>query len=119
VMIGGVVDPIVGGCIDADAIQGVSRMNIDRCFVGACAVSPDGGVSAFHSADAAFKRALVAASRERLVLATTDKLDTRAPYRVVEIGDIGCFVLEHDADRRIVGALSRAGAAVLKAGRPA
>jgi DeoR/GlpR family transcriptional regulator of sugar metabolism len=118
VMIGGVVDPVVGGCIDADAVQAVTRMNIDRCFVGACAVSPDGGVSAFDAADAAFKRALAAASRERLVLATSDKLGARAPYRVVEVGGIGCFVLEHDADRRIASALTRGGASVLKALRP-
>jgi DeoR/GlpR family transcriptional regulator of sugar metabolism len=119
VMIGGVVDPVVGGCVDGDAVQAVAHMNIDRCFVGACAISPDGGVSAFDAADAAFKRALAAASRERLVLATSDKLGARAPYRVVEVGKIGCFVVEYDADRRVVTALSRGGAVVLKALRPA
>jgi len=119
VLIGGVVDPLVGGCVDPDAVEFVSRMNIDRCFVGACAVSPDGGISAFHSADASFKRALVAASRERLVLVTTDKLGERAPYRLAQVGQIGCYVVEDDAGQGALDALALAGATVLKAARPA
>ena len=39
VMVGGAVDPIVGGCIDATAVLAIGHMNIDRCFLGACAVS--------------------------------------------------------------------------------
>ncbi len=119
VLVGGHVDPLVGGCVDTDAIQFVSRMNIDRCFVGACAVSPDGGVSAFHSADASFKRALVAASRENLVLVTTDKLSERAPYRVANVEQIGCYVVEHAAGAAELKKLARAGATLLKAAKPA
>ena len=119
VLVGGTVDPLVGGCVDADAIQFVSRMNIDRCFVGACAVSPDGGISAFHAADASFKRVLVAASRENLVLVTTDKLGERAPYRVARVGQIGCYVVENAAGAAALRNLARAGATLLKAAKPA
>jgi DeoR/GlpR family transcriptional regulator of sugar metabolism len=94
-------------------------MNIDRCFVGACAVSPDGGVSAFHSADASFKRALVAASRENLVLVTTDKLSERAPYRVAQVEQIGCYVVEDAAGAAELRKLAKAGATLLKAAKPA
>ena len=119
VLVGGTVDPLVGGCVDADAIQFVSRMNIDRCFVGACAVSPDGGISAFHAADASFKRVLVAASRENLVLVTIDKLGERAPYRVARVGQIGCYVVENAAGAAALRNLARAGATLLKAAKPA
>ena len=117
-LVGGHVDPLVGGCVDADAVQFVSRMNIDRCFVGACAVSPDGSISAFHSADASFKRALVGASRENLVLATTEKLSARAPYRVAEVAQIGCYVVEDDAGKPELKKLAKAGATLLKAAQP-
>ena len=119
VLVGGHVDPLVGGCVDADAVQFVSRMNIDRCFVGACAVSLDGGVSAFHPADAGFKRALVAASRENLVLVLADKLGQRAPYRVANLGQIGCHVVERAASAADLRKLAKAGATLLKAGTPA
>ena len=118
ILVGGVVDPVVGGCVDAEAVQCVARMNIERCFVGACAVSADGGVSAFHPADATFKRALVAASRLRLVLATTDKLATHAPHRVARIDEIAVLVVEHDADARMLAGLARRGTTILKAGPP-
>jgi len=118
VMVGGVVDPLVGGSVDADAIGYVARMNIDRCFVGACAVSPASGVSAFHPADANFKRALLAASRERVVLVMSDKLDERAPYRVASVDQIACYVVEHDAPRRELASFTQAGARVLRAPKP-
>lgn len=119
ILVGGYVDPLVGGCVDADAVQLVSRMNIDRCFVGACAVSTDGGVSAFHSADASFKRALVAASRENLVLVTTGKLSERAPYRVAQVEQIGCYVVEADAGASELKKLAEVGATLLKAAKAA
>src|SRR5690349_12863237 len=62
IVIGGTVDPAVGGCVDASAVQNVAQLNIDRCFIGSCAISPKGGISAFGLADATFKRAVLAAS---------------------------------------------------------
>jgi DeoR/GlpR family transcriptional regulator of sugar metabolism len=119
VMIGGAVDPAVGGSVDARAVQDVAQMNIDRCFMGACAVSSKGGASAFGIADAAFKRAVLAASNHCVVLATTDKLAVRAPHRVASIKDIDCLVVEHDIPRADYSALSKAGLKVLKAAPPA
>lgn len=117
IVVGGAVDPAVGGCVDAGAVLAVSRMNIARCFVGACSVSA-AGVSAFHLADATFKRALLEASREALVLATSDKLGSDAPHRVATLREIGTLVLEHDADARTVAALARAGAQLRRAPKP-
>ena len=76
------------------------------------------GVSAFHLADATFKRALLEASHHALVLATSDKLGSDAPHRVATLREIGTLVLEHDADARTVAALSRAGAQVYRAPKP-
>ncbi|AOJ71488.1 MULTISPECIES: DeoR/GlpR family DNA-binding transcription regulator [Burkholderia] len=118
IMIGGAVDPAVGGCVDAAAVQSVSRMNVDHAFLGACALSPKGGLSAFGIADAAFKRAVVAASERRVVLATADKLAARAPHRVATIDEIGCIVVEHDLPRAECALLSKAGASVLQAQPP-
>ncbi|MGJ4942126.1 DeoR/GlpR family DNA-binding transcription regulator [Bradyrhizobium sp. HKCCYLS1011] len=118
IMIGGAVNPVVGGCVDAGAVLAIMQLNIDRCFLGACAVSPKGGVSAFDLSDAAFKRALLSVSRESVVLATTDKLDTRAPHRVAANKDIACLVVEHDAPAAHLKAFAKAGASILKADPP-
>jgi DeoR/GlpR family transcriptional regulator of sugar metabolism len=115
VMIGGSVDPVVGGCVDANAVASVAALNIDRCFLGACAVSAPDGIGAFELADATFKRALRAASRHTVVLATNDKLDTRAPYRVGTLADLDGLVVEHDAPPAALESLAGAGTTLLKA----
>ena len=118
IMIGGAVDPAVGGCVDARALQGVEQLNIDRCFIGACAISPKSGISAFGLADATFKRALLAASEHSVVLATNDKFTARAPHRVVPIKMIECVIVEHDLPRAEHAALSKAGPSILTAESP-
>lgn len=115
IMIGGAVDLAVGGCVDAGAVHSVSQMNIDRCFIGSCAISSKGGISAFSLADATFKRAVLAASARNAVLATTDKFTARAAHRVSAIDAIECIVVEHDLPRAEHAALSTAGPKVLVA----
>ena len=115
IMIGGCVDPIVGGAIDATATTGVSQMNIDRCFLGACSVSATQGVCAFNAADAAFKRVLVDASRCTVVLATPDKFRASAPFKVSASEAIQCYVVGHDIEAGDLEALTNQGCTVLKA----
>jgi DeoR/GlpR family transcriptional regulator of sugar metabolism len=118
IVIGGAVDHGVGGCVDGTATLSLTNMNIDLGVIGACAVSASAGVSVQDPYDAAFKRALLAASRERLVLATSDKLGGRAPYRVAELKDIDTFVVEHDASAEALNELASAGCNALMAESP-
>ncbi|MBN3766122.1 DeoR/GlpR family DNA-binding transcription regulator [Burkholderia sp. Ac-20365] len=119
IMIGGSVDPAVGGCVDASALEQATQLNIDRCFIGSCAISTKNGISAFGLADATFKRAVLAASEHSVVLALTDKLDARAPHRVATFKTIECVIVEHDLPRAERTALSRSGPTVVKADPPA
>jgi DeoR/GlpR family transcriptional regulator of sugar metabolism len=113
------VNIAVGGCVDAAAVLTISQMNIDRCFLGACAVSATTGVSAFDSSDATFKRSLLAASRQSVVLATTDKFDARAPHRIAALTDIARLVVEDSAPSGVLQGLTQAGASILQADPPA
>lgn len=96
-VIGGMVDPNIGGCVDTDAVLALQRLNVDRCFLGACSASSSDGISAFDGADAAFKRVALACSRQVALMVTTDKLGTQAPYRVAPLDAINTLVVEHDA----------------------
>lgn len=115
IMIGGAVNPVVGGCVDGAAVMGISQMNIDRCFLGVCAVSVNAGICAYDYADATFKRALLAASRQCLALVTTDKLGAHAPHQVAAVAALGCLVVEQNVPPDTLAELIRAGASVLKA----
>lgn len=100
-LLGGLVRPGIGGCVDADAMLALQQMNIDLCFLGACAVSVEEGVSAFDAADAAFKRTVLRCSRRAALLSTSEKLATRAPHRVAPLEAIDALVVEHDAAEHI------------------
>ncbi|MEM9963852.1 MAG: DeoR/GlpR family DNA-binding transcription regulator [Asticcacaulis sp.] len=117
-LLGGVVDPVIGGCVSAVAVESVSQLNIDRCFLGACSVSGTLGVSANEVTDATFKRALLKASHHRIVMATSDKLGGRAPHRVANLADISLVVLENDASRPEIEVLQRAGVPLLFVDHP-
>ncbi len=114
-MVGGIIDRMVGGAVDGTAIEAILRLNIDLCVLGACALSVEGGVSAFDMADANFKRALVARSRKTIVLATNDKLGQQAPHRIIGVDTLTHIVVEHDADIGIVRDLMEAGATIVRA----
>lgn len=113
IMIGGSVEPEVGGCIDASAVQAVSALNIDRCFIGACAISVKSGLAAIHHADAQFKRVLVSASQSCIALITADKLGAKAPHRVASVKDIDQLVIEGSAPQGALDKLRNAGATIV------
>jgi DeoR/GlpR family transcriptional regulator of sugar metabolism len=118
IMIGGVVNPTIGGCVDATALRAISEMNIDRGFVGVCAVSATFGAGAIDPADAAFKRALLAASQATVAMMSSDKLDSRAPHRIANLEDLDALVVEHDLSSRRTRQLMAAGATIVRAAAP-
>jgi DeoR/GlpR family transcriptional regulator of sugar metabolism len=118
VMVGGAVDPLVGGCIDATAVLAVGQMNIQRCFLGVCAITVEAGVCTVDPGDAAFKRALRAASRHCVAMATNDKLGLQSPHRVAPIREVDHLVVENDAPFAVLKALARQGTQILKAQPP-
>lgn len=113
IVIGGEADPVVGGCVDAAAIQAVGLMRFDRTFLGACSVSAEEGVGAFDFADSAFKRAAVASARRTMVLATSDKFDARALHRVARLDQIDMLVVEADLAPARCAALEAGGCRLL------
>ena len=118
IMVGGMVDPVNGGCVDSIAVRAVARMRFDRAFIGACAISAT-GVSAFHLADATFKRVVITQSEQVIVLATTDKLGGGAPHEVASFAQVGLLVIEASATEAQRAALDAGGCVRLLIADPA
>lgn len=114
-ILGGMVNREVGGVIDASAVLAVQQLSIDRCFLGACALSVRHGACIFDPGDAAFKRALVGVSETIVLMALTDKLETRAPHRVAPLEALDTLILEADAPQNIRDDLALGGARIILA----
>ena len=109
IIIGGSADPIIGGCVDAAAAAAVAQMRIDRTFLGACAVSAESGIGAFHFPDACFKRAVHAVSQSTVVLATDEKLASSAPHLVARLQAIDMLIVDCGVGAQQRAALEAAG----------
>ncbi|MCQ8240449.1 DeoR/GlpR family DNA-binding transcription regulator [Rhizosaccharibacter radicis] len=109
ISIGGRVDPEVGGCLGARALREMSGFRFDMALLGACAVDAEAGLCAFHLEDGEMKRAAAAVAASVAAVATSDKLGTVAPFRVLDPGRLGDLVVEPDVPQDIAAALSAAG----------
>lgn len=118
ILLGGEADPIIGGCVDAVAVQALMQMRFDRAFLGACSVSDD-GVGGARLDDATFKRAAIASAARTVVLVTNDKLGREAPHRVAALGQIDMLVIEASATDTQRAALDAAGCRAILIAEPA
>lgn len=109
ILIGGPIDPLTGGAAGSRAVRDVEALRIDLCFLGACQISAEAGVSAFLFEDAELKRTLVRASQSVAVAVTTEKFGTGAPYRIASPGQLHHLVLERDAAPEAWEPFARAG----------
>lgn len=114
-IIGGRVDARIGAAVGAQAMQEIQRVRADLCFPGACAVDASSGLWGFDSEEVLLKRAMVEASGETVVVATSDKLGTVATHRVAGIDEVQHLVVEHDVGRALRASFSAQGLTVHRA----
>ena len=118
IVIGGRVNPVVGGCVDARALAELGRFRFDLCFLGACALSVQTGLAGFDMDDVDVKRRLLEVSAATALMMTNAKLGTSAPFAICSISDVAHIVLEHDAPSEIVSVLRTKGAGLRIAEAP-
>ena len=82
IVIGGRIEPRVGGSIGARAIRDLQGLRANLCFLGTCAADPVAGITAFDAEEAEFKRIMIERSERIIVALTNDKLSTAAPFGV-------------------------------------
>ncbi|MBD9367736.1 DeoR/GlpR family DNA-binding transcription regulator [Xanthomonas sp. XNM01] len=114
VLIGGRLDPQTGATVGAQALEQVQRVRADLCFPGACAIDTDGTLWANNAEEAVFKRAMVQASTETVVVATADKLAAHATHQVAAAAAVSRLVTGADAPTALLRRLRASGIEILK-----
>ena len=115
ILLGGRVNPVSGGVIGLTAARQLQQFSFDLCLLGACALDPDNGVTAFGLDDAEFKRAVVAASGQVVVAVTNEKLSSVAHYQVASCEEVTALVVEPDAPHERLAPFSGRIGTIMKA----
>lgn len=111
-LLGGRLDRESGGTRGVATVRDIGSIYADLYFLGSCAVDPVFGASAVDGSEAEVKRAMVAQSRAVAVAATSDKLGTAAPFRIVPPTDLIHLVVERDADPDMLARFSDSGTVI-------
>ncbi len=112
VLLGGRLDRQAGSTRGIATVREIEAIYADLYFLGSCAIDPVFGASAIDGEEAEIKRAMVAQSRAVAVAATTDKLGTAAPFRVVPPADLIHLVVERDADPDMLARFADSGTVI-------
>lgn len=115
VVTGGVVragDLAVSGTLAREAIE---RYFSTIAFIGSGGVDLSGGLTDYHSEEAAIRRAIIARSAEVWILADSSKFGIVAPVLVSDLTNIRGIITDGRLDGAVAEAYERAGIRVLVA----
>lgn len=112
IVLGGELNPLIGGAVDSKAIQELAIFKFDLALVGVCSWSSESGFSAVDYQDAQFKRTLIDRAGEIAVLCTQDKIDKYAPYKIMDTKDIDHLILYTTSNTQLEKQVREAGGAI-------
>ena len=115
VVVGGELNMLVGATAGPAAEQQILGLMADKAILGADALSPEHGLSCSGPLIAQNKKAMIARSREIIVLADHTKLGVVALYNVVQPDKINILVTSDKADKDILDAFRKSGVEVITA----
>lgn len=114
-LLGGRVRRTTKATVDHVALAGLAEITVDVAFLGANGVSVERGLTTADPAEAAVKRAMVAAARRVVVLADASKIGDDQFARFAGLDDVETLVVDNAVDPRVAADLEAAGPRVVLA----
>ncbi len=90
----GRVRPTTHAAVGEDTVEALARLKVDVAFVGTNGLSPDHGLSTPDHAEAAAKRAIVAAAHQVVVLVDSSKIGQEHTVRFAVLRDVDVVVTD-------------------------
>jgi DeoR/GlpR family transcriptional regulator of sugar metabolism len=100
--------------VGAGAADEIKRIRADIYFIGVTGIHPEAGLSTGDLEEANIKRALMAASAETVVLASSEKLGGASTYVIAPIGDISTLVVTDKVPNAILKPYKKLGIAIVR-----
>jgi DeoR/GlpR family transcriptional regulator of sugar metabolism len=115
ILVGGRLDKYTMVTVGPEAVNGFQRVRADLCFLGVCSLHPEVGISDFHYDDVQVERAMIACAAEVVALASSDKLNTAAPFVVGPLSELNMLVTDHEAGSDLLQPYRNAGIEIFQA----
>lgn len=114
-LLGGRVRQRTLATVDHAALAGLADISVDVAFLGTNGVSVERGFTTPDPAEAAVKRAMVAAARRAVVLADSSKVGDDQFARFAGLDDVETLVMDNAVDPRVAADIEAAGPRVVLA----
>ncbi|MEV6201112.1 DeoR/GlpR family DNA-binding transcription regulator [Streptomyces sp. NPDC051771] len=115
-LIGGRVFKHSAVACGAAAVEAAQNVSAELCLLGVTGVHPEAGLTTADADEAAMKRALSARAADTYILASSEKIGTASPYRVLPWESVTGLITDADSGDPTVGRLAALGVDVLAAG---
>ncbi|CAN7544957.1 DeoR/GlpR family DNA-binding transcription regulator [Pseudoduganella sp. LjRoot289] len=101
---------IVG--VGAATMEAVAQVRADIFFMGVCSLHPEAGISTGDYEEGCVKRAISAASLRTVVLASPEKLNTAAPFRIAPLAQVNDIIVNAGVDEALLAPYRQMGIAI-------
>ncbi len=98
ILIGGRIRPLGGIATGVEAANAISNCAANLCILGTCGFHLEYGLSADDYDEASIKREMARCSDQVVVLATSDKLNSRSHHKVLEGADVDILITDGIAE---------------------
>jgi DeoR/GlpR family transcriptional regulator of sugar metabolism len=95
--------------VGASAMEAIARVRADSYFMGVTGIHPAAGLSTGDAEEAAIKRAMMAASAETVVLASSEKVGAASPYVIAEAAQATIVLAGKGSPAEVLGSLEALG----------
>ena len=103
--------------VGAIAFEAIARIHADIYFMGVTGIHPKAGLSTGDLEEAGIKRAIMSASAETVVLASSEKLAVASPFLVAAATEISGIVVSSVAASAAVAPYRKLGIRIFRAGK--
>jgi DeoR/GlpR family transcriptional regulator of sugar metabolism len=84
------------------AIESLKDVNADMCFLGITSVDPVGGMTEANRSETTIKKAMINSSGMVVSMVIANKINTRQPFKVCDIGCMDVMVTDLDPEDELL-----------------
>ncbi len=109
ILIGGRLFQYTMVTVGAETVEAFERIHADLCLLGVCSVHPEVGISNIHYEETQVQRAMIASAGEVVALASSEKLNTAAPFVAAPLSELNTIITDTGATEEDLAPYRRVG----------